>query len=45
LALLDNWSREALIGQLANFAYMLFVLYLAVPTLHASWATRPVEED
>ncbi len=45
LALLDNWSRDTLIGQLANFAYMLFVLYLTVPTLHASWATRPIAED
>ena len=45
LTLLDHWSREALIAQLANFTYMLFVLYLTVPTLHASWATRPVEED
>ncbi|NYT41315.1 hypothetical protein HZY97_11140 [Sphingomonas sp. R-74633] len=45
LALIDNWSREALITQIAYFDYMLFVLYLAVPTLQASWATRPVEDD
>ena len=45
LTLLGNWSRDTLIGQLGNFAYMLFVLYLAVPTLHASWATRPIAED
>lgn len=45
LTLLGNWSRETLMGQLANFAYMLFVLYLTVPTLHASWTTQPVEED
>ena len=45
LTLLDHWSREVLIAQLANFTYMLFVLYLTVPTLHASWATRPVEEE
>jgi len=45
LALLDNWSRDTLITQLANFAYMLFVLYLTVPTLHASWATQPMAED
>ncbi|MEP9358680.1 hypothetical protein [Sphingomonas sp. KR3-1] len=45
LALIDNWNREALITQIAYFDYLLFVLYLAVPTLQASWATRPVEED
>jgi len=45
LTLIGNWSRDVLIGQLANFTYMLFVLYLTVPTLHASWTTQPVAED
>jgi len=45
LAVLGNWDRSVLIGQIANLNYLLFVLYLAVPTLHASWTTQPVEED
>lgn len=45
VALLGNWDRTVLIGQTANLNYLLFVIYLAVPTLHASWATQPVEED
>lgn len=45
LALLDGWSVLDLINQMRNFAHLLFTLYLAVPTLQASWATRPVEED
>jgi len=45
LAVLGDWSRSIVLGQIANLNYLLFVLYLAVPTLHASWTTRPVEED
>ena len=45
LAAIDRWTTLQLIDQLRNFAHMLFVLYLAVPTLQASWAMRPVAED
>lgn len=44
-AVLADWNRDVLLGQIANLNYLLFVIYLAVPTLQASWATRPVEED
>lgn len=44
-AVINGWNRDVLLGQFANLNYLLFVIYLAVPTLQASWATRPVEED
>jgi small basic protein len=45
LALAEHWAVIDLVNQFRNFAHLLFILYLAVPTLQASWATRPVEED
>jgi hypothetical protein len=45
LALLGNWNRESLIQVLCALTFYLLTLYSSVPTLHASWATRPVGED
>lgn len=45
LALLGDWDRARLIQALSAFAFYLLTLYLAVPTLHASWTTRPIVED
>ena len=45
LALLDNWTRDQLIQELVILAFLLPVIWAAVPTLHASWAIRPLEDD
>ncbi len=45
LAYIDRWDMFALTMQLRNFGHYLLILYFAVPTLHASWATRPIGED
>jgi len=45
LAVLGNWDRSALLQILSAFTWYLMTLYSAVPTLHASWATRPIAED
>jgi hypothetical protein len=45
LAVLGKWDVLGLVNQFRNFAHLLFILYLAVPTLQASWGTQPVEED
>lgn len=45
LALVDNWNRSVLLQILSAFSLYLVTLYSAVPTLHASWATRPISED
>jgi len=44
-ALLVNWSRETLLWALALLSLYLMTLYGTVPTLHASWATRPIGDD
>ncbi len=45
LALLGNWPALTLILALRSLAFYLMVLYAAVPTLHASWSTRPIDDD
>jgi len=45
LAYTDRWDMFALTMQLRNLGYYLLVLYFAVPTLQASWATRPIAEE
>ena len=45
LALLENWSAITLILVLRSLSFYLLVLYSAVPTLHASWSTSPIDED
>ena len=45
LALVGDWSRLAILDQLRSLGFYLITLHSAVPTLHASWATRPVDDD
>jgi hypothetical protein len=45
LALIGDWPRSAVLDQLRSLGFYLMTLHLAVPTLHASWATRPVDDD
>ncbi|NIJ21396.1 hypothetical protein FHS95_003099 [Sphingomonas naasensis] len=45
LAVIGDWPRERILWQLAGLPFYLLTLHLVVPTLHASWAIRPVEDD
>lgn len=45
LALIGDWPRFTILDQLRSLGFYLITLHSAVPTLHASWATRPVAED
>ncbi|WP_404335390.1 hypothetical protein AB2M62_16035 [Sphingomonas sp. MMS12-HWE2-04] len=45
LAMLQNWSKFALLDQLRALSFTLMVLYSAVPTLYASWTTQPMGEE
>ncbi len=45
LALIDAWTVRQLASELCLFTFCLIVLCSAVPTLHASWATRPIADD
>lgn len=45
LATIANWPRETMIGNLAALAFYLLTLHSTVPTLHASWAIRSIEDD
>jgi hypothetical protein len=45
LALLGRWPALTLVLALRSLAFYLIVLYSAVPTLHASWSTDPIEDD
>jgi hypothetical protein len=44
LAMTGRWDGMLLTMQLRNLAHYLVIFYFAVPTLHASWATRPIED-
>jgi hypothetical protein len=45
LGLIGEWPRLTIISQLTSLGFFLATLHSAVPTLHASWATRPIEDD
>ena len=45
LAMVTDWPRDLLLSQLRALTFYLMTLYTAVPTLHASWAIRPIEDD
>ncbi|MEI9849539.1 MAG: hypothetical protein WDN24_00220 [Sphingomonas sp.] len=45
LALLNGWPRETMFIGFSQLSTYLLVLYASVPTLHASWATRPIDEE
>lgn len=40
-----NWPIETLLKLMGASALYLMTLFSTVPTLHASWATRPVDEE
>lgn len=42
-AALDNWPASATSFRAMGCAFFLMTLYSAVPTLYASWATRPLD--
>jgi len=45
LAFVAAWDRARLIFFMPAFAAYLMCLLLTIPTLHASWATRPLEDE
>ena len=45
LALLDRWDSLTTVLELRTLSILLLVLYAAVPTLYASWTTRPLDDD
>jgi asparagine N-glycosylation enzyme membrane subunit Stt3 len=45
LTLLNRWKIDTLIFDLAMFTFFLILLWEIIPTLHASWATRPLEGE
>jgi hypothetical protein len=45
LAIVGDWPRLAILDQLRSLGFYLITLHSAVPTLHASWAIRPVDDD
>ena len=45
LALLEGWDRNRLLFLMPMLAFYLFCLMLTIPTLYASWATRPIEDE
>jgi len=44
-ALLDRWDKSRLIVTMPALAFYLLCLLVIVPTLYASWATRPIEDE
>lgn len=45
LTLLNRWKIGTLIFDLAMFTFFLILLWEIIPTLHASWASRPIEDE
>jgi len=45
LTLIERWEIGTLLFDLAGFILFLFSLWEVIPTLHASWATRPIEDE
>lgn len=45
LALLDGWKIETLIFAMVGFMLFLISLWEIIPTLDASWASRPIEDE
>jgi hypothetical protein len=45
LALLDGWDRNRLIFMMPALGFYLLCLLLTIPTLYASWTTRPIEDE
>ena len=45
LALIEPWERNRVIVMMPALAFYLLCLVLTIPTLYASWATRPIEDE
>ncbi|MEG3151172.1 hypothetical protein U1769_14870 [Sphingomonas sp. ZT3P38] len=45
LTLMSRWNIWTQAIELAALAFYLMSLWSTVPTLHASWATRPIEDE
>lgn len=45
VALVEQWQSMILMGEMGMFILYLFSLWSTIPTLHASWATRPIEDE
>jgi hypothetical protein len=45
VALVEDWKSVMLMGEMGLLVFYLFSLWEIVPTLHASWATRPIEDE
>jgi hypothetical protein len=45
VALVEDWKSMILMGEMGMFILYLFSLWSTIPTLHASWATRPIDDE
>jgi len=45
LALIEHWDRNRLLFMMPMLAFYLSCLVVTIPTLYASWATRPIEDE
>lgn len=45
LALVNDWKSDTLALDMAALSLFLLSLWEIIPTLHASWATRPLEDE
>lgn len=45
LLAMEVWSAPVTQRELTAFAFYMMALFCAVPTLHASWRTRPFNDD
>jgi len=45
LALVEGWDRIRLIVAMPALAFYLLCVLVTFPTLYASWATRPIEDE
>lgn len=45
LSLLDRWPSTRIITHLTALVFLLLLLVSAVPTLHASWTTQPIDDE
>lgn len=45
VALIENWESMTLMGEMGMFILYLVSLWSTIPTLHASWATQPIEDE
>jgi MFS family permease len=44
-AAVRDWSRDLLLREMVALTLYLLALFTTLPTLHASWKTRPIPDD